>query len=63
METDYRDTYVNGIVDKYLVLISRGEQNRSEGENLWHEISKLDPNSEERQLIDLNIRRFKSIGK
>jgi len=30
---------------------------------LKNEIENLDPNSEERQLINLSLRRYKSVGK
>jgi len=63
METDYRDTYINEIVNQYLKLISLGKQNSTEGQNLWTVIEQLDPNSEERQIINLSLRRYKSIGK
>ncbi len=63
METDYRDTYVNEIVTKYLKLIEKGLHENLEGKELWKEIEQLDPNSDERQLINLSIRRYKSIGK
>jgi len=63
METDYRDTRTGKIVDEYLRLIDMGMHETEQGQELWAEIKQLDPNSEERNLIDLSLRRFKVLGK
>ncbi len=63
MESSYRDTYVNGMTNEYLALISEGKHENTRGQELWQELEKLDANSEERKRIDLSIRRFKAVGK
>jgi len=63
METDYRNTYVNNIVDNYLRLVSEGKHHSEKGKELFTEIETLDPNSEERLRIDMSLRRYKALGK
>jgi len=63
MDVDYRNTYNNNLVNKYLTLIRKGEHENEAGKKLWKEIVLLDPGSPERQRIDLALRRFKVIGK
>jgi predicted ATP-binding protein involved in virulence len=63
METDYRNTYTNRLVDAYLALIGKGEQESAKGQELWNEIQHLDPNSEERMQIDFALRRFQVLKK
>jgi len=63
MDVDYRNTYTNNLVESYLNLIRHGEHKNEEGEKLWEEIELLDPNSRERQRIDLSLRRIEAIGK
>ena len=63
METDYRNTYTNRLVDAYLALIAKGEQDSAKGQELWNKIQYLDPNSEERMQIDFALRRFHVLQK
>jgi len=63
MDVDYRNTYTNKLVENYLTLIGKGEHQNEKGKDLWEEIALLDPNSRERQRIDLSLRRFEAIGR
>lgn len=63
METDYRNTYINNVVTKYLELINKGEHETTKGKILFNEIQNLDPNSEERIRVNMSLRRYKYIGR
>ena len=63
METSYRDSYINNIVNQYLTLIRKGEHETNEGKKLFEIINTLSPESEERVDVDFSLRRFNAIGK
>jgi len=63
MDVDYRNTYTNKLVEQYLTLVGNGKHDNEEGKKLWEEIELLDPNSSERQRIELSLRRYEAIGK
>ena len=63
MDVDYRNTYTNKLVEDYLTLIGKGEHQNKKGKDLWEELALLDPNSRERQRIDLSLRRYEAIGR
>ncbi len=65
MDVDYRNTYANNLVDKFLTLIRKGEHKNKQGKELLKKIEALNlaPNSEEQQRIDLSLRRFEAIGR
>jgi len=63
MDVDYRNTYTNKLAEDYLTLIGKGEHENEKGKLLWEEIELLDPNSRERQRIDLSLRRYEVIGR
>lgn len=63
MDTNYRDTATNKKVEQYLEFIRNGKHTTTEGKELYKEIEKLSPDSEERMLVELSLERFKAIGK
>jgi len=63
MDVDYRQTYAHKLMAEYLGLIRKGEHKNENGKALWEKIELLDPNSTERQRIDLGLRRFEAIGR
>jgi len=63
METNPRENRIGKMVDEYLRLIERGMHETERGKELWQELEKLDPNSNERGRIRLALRRLEAIGK
>lgn len=63
METSYKNSSVNEIVSQYLALIRKGKHKTAEGNNLWKEIEKLSPESEERVKVEFSLERYNAIGK
>ncbi len=63
METSYNDSYVNKIVSEYLALIRESKHRSIRGDELWREIEKLSPESEERVKVEFSIERYNAIGK
>ena len=63
MDTDYRNTYTNRLVDEYLSLIRTGEHENEHGKTIWAELELLDAASEERMQIDFALRRYLALKK
>jgi predicted ATP-binding protein involved in virulence len=63
MDTNYRDTYTNKIVNQFLELIRQGKHETNEGKKLLNEINKLSPESEERIEVEFSLERYKAIGR
>ncbi len=63
METNPRENRIGKMVDEYLRLIEKGMHETEGGKELWEELKKIDPNSNERGRIRLALRRLEAIGK